>query len=285
MTITHEYIKGILGRRERNSHKGSNGRGLLIAGGPGMYGAAVMSACSALRSGIGTLKVFCPSGAARALMQLPEAMAVTNGSEGWEDYDRELLCELISQCSCLGLGPGMGGGDGPERALRQALESKKCAVIDADGLNALSRSGEFELLHDGVVITPHMGEMSRLTGIPVKDIKDQPAYWAGKQAREWGCTVLLKGADTHIAAPDGRAAVNTNGNPGLAKGGSGDLLTGIVLAMLGQGLKPFEAACAGAYLLGASADRAVDILMERMLMARDVAEALELTLKEGFYHD
>lgn len=102
-------------------------------------------------------------------------------------------------------------------------------------------------------------------------------------AVEWGCTVLLKGARSVIAAPDGRFAWNETGNPGLAKGGSGDVLAGITLAMLGQKLPPFEAACAASYLLGASADAALDLLRERMLMARDVTEMIESTLQNSVY--
>ena len=104
-----------------------------------------------------------------------------------------------------------------------------------------------------------------------------------RSAAQWGCTVLLKGARSVVAAPDGRFAWNETGNPGLAKGGSGDVLSGIALAMLGQKLAPFDAACAASYLLGASADTALDLLRERMLMARDVTEMIELTLQNSVY--
>jgi len=285
MLITHDYIKGLLGRRPKESHKGSNGRGLLIAGSPGMYGAAVMSACAAQRAGIGTLKVYCPEGCAIALGQLPEVMAVSNGCEGWEGFDADRLEELLAQCSCLAIGPGLGVGRGQEQALLLALSAGKPTVIDADGLNTLARISCFDRLHGAVALTPHLGEMARLTGRSIEEIAAAPDSVAAEMAERWGCTLLLKGAESRIAAPGGRMALNRSGNPGLAKGGSGDLLTGIILAMLGQGLPPFEAACAGAYLLGASADRAVDILHERMLMARDVAAAIEDTLNGGFCGD
>lgn len=106
--------------------------------------------------------------------------------------------------------------------------------------------------------------------------------FASEFARHWGCTVLLKGAVSFIAAPDGRVRRNETGNAGLAKGGSGDVLTGIVLAFLGQGITPFEAACAGAYVLGASADTAFSLLKERMLLSRDVADAVEKTVERLF---
>ena len=105
---------------------------------------------------------------------------------------------------------------------------------------------------------------------------------AAKYAKQWGCTVLLKSCRSVIACQDGHIALNTNGNSGLAKGGSGDVLSGITLAMLSQGLEPFNAACAGAYTLGASADEAMRLLNERMLMARDVTDAVEQTVNKLF---
>jgi NAD(P)H-hydrate epimerase len=122
--------------------------------------------------------------------------------------------------------------------------------------------------------------MERLAGIPAREIGARQEELAARYAAEWGCVVLLKNYESVIAAPDGRAARNVSGNPGLAKGGSGDVLAGITLALLAQGLAPFEAACAAAYLLGASANEAMGLLSERMLMARDVIDAVERTLDQ-----
>ena len=159
------------------------------------------------------------------------------------------------------------------------LVSAKPVIVDADGLNAIAKENMQHLLHPNAVITPHPGEMSRLTGLSVEKVTADPANIAAEYAKKWNCTVLLKGAQSHIATFDGRIARNVSGNPGLAKGGSGDVLSGIILALLGQGLTPYDAACASAYILGASADRAMDILRERMLMSRDVTEAIEKTLE------
>ena len=157
-------------------------------------------------------------------------------------------------------------------------------VVYADGLFALARNTEARAaLHGKVVLTPHFGEMARLLGISIPEVRENQKAFALRSAAQWGCTVLLKGARSVVAAPDGRFAWNETGNPGLAKGGSGDVLSGIALAMLGQKLAPFDAACAASYLLGASADAALDLLRERMLMARDVTEMIELTLQNSVY--
>ena len=276
LTLDHEYVRGVVGIRPKDSHKGSNGRGLILAGSEGLTGAAVMSACAAQRGGIGLLKVLCPEGVRPAFYSLPEAMAQPCG-KSWAECDKDMLTELILWADCICVGPGM-GKDCAE-TVKAVLASKKPAIVDADGLNTIARDNMQHLLHHNAVITPHPGEMSRLTGLSVEKITADPANIAVEYAAKWNCTVLLKGTHSHIAAYDGRIARNASGNPGLAKGGSGDVLSGIILALLGQGLMPYDAACAGAYILGASADRAMDILRERMLMSRDVTEAIENTLK------
>jgi NAD(P)H-hydrate epimerase len=129
-------------------------------------------------------------------------------------------------------------------------------------------------MHSNVILTPHPAEMSRLTGKTLNEILDDPVCEAEKAAREWGCVVHLKGATSITAAPDGRISYNLTGNPGLAKGGSGDVLTGIILAMLGQKLNGFDAARTGAYLLGCSADKALRLLGSRMLTASDIIGTL-----------
>lgn len=278
LTLDHEYVKGLVGQRSRDCHKGSNGRGLILAGSKGMTGAAVMCACGALRGGIGLLKVLCPDEVAPAFYRLPEAMVTTAG-ESWQRCDGQRLSRLVEWADCICVGPGMGQNSG--KTIEQVLHSGKPIVVDADGLNEIARMGMQGLLHNQVVLTPHPREMARLTGLSIGKILDAPSDTALSYAEKWGCTVLLKGAESYIAACDGSIVRNTSGNPGLAKGGSGDVLSGIILALMGQGLKPYDGACAGAYILGASADRAMDILRERMLMSRDVTEAVERTL-EGF---
>ena len=130
------------------------------------------------------------------------------------------------------------------------------------------------MLHEKVILTPHPGEMSRLTGLSAEQVLKDPVSMAMEYARRWGCTVLLKGAVTVVS--DGRRTrLVAEGNAGLGKGGSGDVLTGIVTGLLAQGVEPLWAACLGSYLLGTSAEKAFELLKERMLRATDVIEALE----------
>ena len=204
--------------------------------------------------------------------------------ERWDACTEAFLRSYLDAATCIAIGPGMGRAAETDGVLRLVLSAGKPVVVDADGLFALARSIEARAaLHDKVVLTPHFGEMARLLGISIPEVRENQEALALRSAAQWGCTVLLKGARSVVAAPDGRFAWNETGNPGLAKGGSGDVLSGIALAMLGQKLAPFDAACAASYLLGASADTALDLLRERMLMARDVTEMIELTLQNSAY--
>lgn len=282
--LTKNEIAALLGQRKRESNKGDNGHGLLLAGSGTMPGAACMAATAALRAGIGTLKVICPKPAVEGLRALPEAMLAPLAGGGWDSCGEGLLAPYLRDASCIAIGPGMGRAPETDGVLRCVLSAQKPTVVDADGLFALARSPQARAaLHGKVVLTPHFGEMARLCKMEIAAVRENQEALARLYAAEWGCIVLLKGARSVIAAPDGRYAWNETGNPGLAKGGSGDVLAGITLAMLGQKLEPFEAACAASFLLGASADVALDVLRERMLMARDVTEMVEWTLQNSVY--
>ncbi len=278
-TLQKEDIARLLPPRPRDCSKRDNGKGLLIAGSAGYSGAAVMAACAAMRAGVGTLKVIVPASVSDALYALPEAMCVRYPAEDWDEGAAEFVRPYLLEATAVAIGPGLGRGAGREALLHAVLSAGKPAVVDADGLFALSkREAMRAALHENVVLTPHLGEMERLTGIPAGEIAKRQEELAARFASEWGCTVLLKNYESVVAAPDGRIFRNVTGNPGLAKGGSGDVLAGMVLALLCQGLAPVDAVCAGAYLLGASADEAMALLRERMLLARDVIEAVEITL-------
>lgn len=277
--LTKDTVANWLPPRRRAASKRDYGKALLIAGSPGFSGAAAMAACAALRAGAGTLKVLVPESIGDALYALPEAMCVRCPGENWDENAAAFAAPYLLEATALAIGPGLGRGEGREALVRAVLRANKPALVDADGLFALAHMGERgRLLHDKIVLTPHLGEMERLTGIPAAQIAAEQEEIALRFAAAWGCTVLLKSHESVIAAPDGRVCRNTTGNPGLAKGGSGDVLAGLVLALLAQGLPAFEAACAGAYLLGASADEALALLAERMLLARDVIGMIEATL-------
>ena len=277
--LTLEYIRRLLPPREKDSHKGANGRALIIAGSEQYAGAALMSAAAALRAGTGVLTVCVPKAIRAEFFTLPEAICLACGEGG--NWDRAALDEAIAALdgkTAAAIGPGMGAmADGS--LLLAALERRLPIVLDADALNFLSNNPDrLSKLHPSAVLTPHPGEMARLTGLSIEAVTADPAAAAAEYAEKWNCTLLLKGAKSHIAGA-GRLAVNVTGNPGLAKGGSGDVLTGLALAMLSQGLSAFDAACAASFLLGCSADAAVEALSNRMLLARDVIDMVELTLK------
>ena len=281
--LTHADIAALLGKRRRDCNKGDNGKGLLLAGSEGFYGAAVMAAAACLRAGIGTLKALCPSGAKEAFCALPEAMVYPVGPN-WGSADMALLRERLAEADCLAIGPGLGREERLPQIVRLVLETGKPIVVDADGLNALSRLHNDEkaaLLHEKAVLTPHPGEMARLTGLSIHAIKADAAGVAAEYARRWGCTVLLKGARTAIAGPDGCVKWNETGNAGLAKGGSGDVLAGMLLSLLGQGLAPFEAACAGAWLHGAAGDRCATEMGEYGMTPSDMLGALPYAIAEA----
>ncbi|MBS6323333.1 MAG: hypothetical protein KH409_05055 [Clostridium sp.] len=246
--LTFEKIKALIGERKPTANKGDNGRALIIAGSELMSGAALMCAAAALRAGVGTLKAIVPNGARQAFYSVPECMCIAFGGEKWNELDESFIAPYIAEASTICVGPGMGKDSGVENTVRLALAAR----------------------------------MARLTGLSTAYIKENQAEVAAKYAEQWGCTVLLKSYRSVIACHDGRIALNTNGNSGLAKGGSGDVLSGITLAMLSQGLDTFGAACAGAYTLGASAEEAMALLKERMLMARDVTDAVEQTVNKLF---
>ncbi len=265
--------KRLLPPRKRTAHKGDSGKALLCVGSPRYVGAALLSARACLAAGCGILFVACPDEVRAALRRLPEAIGIPVGSD-WNRENCRPAIRAMAEKQALGIGCGVGDGD-VSPLLEAALKTGLPLVLDADGLNCLSRRRElFSLLHEKVVLTPHPGEMGRLTGLPVRRVLEDPLSLADEFAHLWGCTVLLKGAATVVS--DGkRTRLVAEGNAGLGKGGSGDVLTGIITGLLSQGTEPFTAACLGSYLLGASADRAFALLKERMLRATNVIEALE----------
>lgn len=262
----------LLPPRKRTAHKGDSGKALLCVGSPQYVGAALLSARACLAAGCGILYVACPDVVREALWQLPEAIGIPVGQD-WNRKSCQSAVDALQGMQALGLGCGVGSGD-VSPLIEAALRTQLPLVLDADGLNCLSRHPElFLLLHERVILTPHPGEMSRLTGLPVSEILDDPVAIARRYARQWGCKVLLKGAAT-VVSNGQRTRIVAEGNAGLGKGGSGDVLTGIITGLLAQ-VRPFDGACLGSWLLGTSAVRAFELLRERMLRATDVIEALQ----------
>ena len=254
--------------RPPDLHKGGAGHLLILAGSAGKEGAAVLAALGALRTGPGLVTVATPRAAHDGITaKLTESMILPlpDAEDGIGLGDRSLEVILASgiQASALAMGPGLGGGEAVYRTVYELTARWDVPVVlDADALNALAPNGNRLSALAGerdrpVVATPHPGELARLLGCSVPEILGDPLGHAQRCAGEWGVWLVLKGAGTVIAAPDGRVWINGTGNSGLASGGSGDLLTGVIAGLLTQGWPVESAVRAGVWLHGAAADEAV----------------------------
>lgn len=258
--ITADSIKDILGCRSADTHKGRTGHVLVIAGSIGKTGAAAMCATSVLRAGAGLVTLGVPESLNPILASsLVETMTVP-----LPDRDTGLLLEaafdtIVSAAEnkqALALGPGLGTASHTRNLVSRIIrEIDLPMVIDADGLNNLAGNmGWLKGRKNPVVLTPHPGEMARLTGLSALEIQKDRLTAARDLARSTQTYVVLKGARTVIAEPDGRVWINPTGNPGMASGGMGDVLTGTIAGLLAQSGQASEACRAGAYLHGLAAD-------------------------------
>ncbi|GAA3761269.1 NAD(P)H-hydrate dehydratase [Terriglobus aquaticus] len=288
LTWTGASTKLLETPRPMDSNKGMYGHVLVVGGAAGKPGAPSMSSLAALRTGAGLVT----AAVARSIQQTvalttPELMTAAldeaeGGALALSNVSPERLETLLKKISVLAVGPGLGTeGETPAMVQRLVAETTLPLVLDADGLNAFK--GKAELL-DGskrtLVLTPHPGEMATLLGVSTKQVQADRLNLARKFATEHQLHLVLKGWRTLVAHPDGRVAVNTTGNPGMAKGGSGDILTGIVAAMLAQ--FPHEVAGAveaAVYLHGLAADLAVQRRDERTLLATDTIAHLSDALR------
>jgi len=271
--------------RARGAHKGTFGHVLVVAGSVGKTGAAVLAATAALRTGAGLVTVATPAPAlpmvagARA-----EAMTEPLSVDGGGVLDAAAATRalaLAKERDAVVLGPGLGQEAGTRAFVRELV--RRCAaplLVDADGLNALAPSAKDKGATDAlrrsspIVVTPHPGEMARLVSSSVAEVQRRRLETARAFAMETGAVVLLKGHRTIVAHADGRAAVNPTGNPGMATGGTGDALSGIIGALLARGCDAWTAATAGAYLHGLAGDQAAARLGQESLMAGDVVSHL-----------
>lgn len=259
--ITKAQVRPLLPPRPLQSHKGTYGRALLLAGSYGMSGAALLAAEAALRGGAGLVYL----GAAPDLRptlegKLKEVIVKELPGDGEGNLDAAGFSRILEEalgCQALAMGPGVLPGTSTLDLMRELLGKLTLPIVlDAGALGALARDSSLLQLKDKppLVLTPHPGEMARLLGIDVEAVQRQRWELAAAQAREWGCILVLKGANTVIGLPGGELYVNTTGNPALATAGSGDVLTGLIAAMLAQGLSAERGAIAGVYLHGLAAD-------------------------------
>ena len=296
--LVGEELSGLLPPRARDSHKGDYGHLLLVAGSPGKAGAAVLAARAAVRAGAGLVTAAVPEqilqivhlGSIESMvLPLPTGSAGpprehgagdAGGGHGGGDALTAAAVEQVLAAaagkSALAVGPGLGQEAGTVAAIRRlAAAAELPLVLDADGINAFAgRPEELAARRAPTVLTPHPGELGRLLGISTAEVQaDRPAA-ARRAAAATGAIVVLKGSLTLIAAPRGGLYVNPTGNPGMASGGTGDVLTGILGGLLAQRLEPLDAACLAVYLHGLAGDLALARLRSPSLAAEDLIASL-----------
>jgi hydroxyethylthiazole kinase-like uncharacterized protein yjeF len=276
--------------RPRDGHKGTFGTVVVLAGSRGFTGAAYLSATAAARSGAGIVKLLVAESIYPILAaKCTEVMAtpvpeVSPGVVGHVAHD--VLSRQFQGAKAALIGPGLGRDSSTWRLVNDLVLEIGCPlVIDADGLNALADSRRtLGRLPAGRVLTPHPGEMARLTGKPASPRQEDRLELAANAAREWKAVVVLKGARTVVAAPDGQVSEDPHEVPALASGGTGDVLGGLIAGFIAQGLDPFTAAVSGVYVHGEAGRRIAARIGDAGLLASDLLEQIPVVqklLREG----
>jgi len=288
--LEERVVKSMFSIRPPDFHKGDAGRVFIVGGSPGLTGAPCLAGQAAMRMGAGLITVVVPESVRpiveSKLLEVMSAGIPDGGSGTFRKDSVPALLEQVARADFLVIGPGLGMYEGAAEFIAELIPRIRVPfLIDADGLNALA--GQVKVLRSAkapCIVTPHPGEMSRLTGESIEAIEASRIGSALHFAEEEGVTVILKGARTVIATPKGDLFINTTGNPYMASGGMGDALSGIVAALASQGLSPTDASCAGAFLHGMSADLLVRKFPMSPVSATDVIEnireALQKTLGE-----
>lgn len=277
--LNHKQVLEHLPERDINAHKGDFGKVLLLCGSEGYTGAAALAAMGALRCGAGLVYLGVP----RSIYAI-EAVKLTEPivfplPEVDGMLSAQALPKILSMLVGMGavlIGPGLGQSEGTRAVIRAVLEEAKCPVVlDADGINGICR--HMDILRERrypTVLTPHAGEFARLGATALEDRKVS----AERFAREYGCVLLLKGHHTVIT--DGEECyVNQTGNPGMAVGGSGDVLAGMITGLIGQGLTPLTAAACGAWIHGAAGDLCAREIGQYAMLPTDMLDMLGRLLK------
>lgn len=282
--LVGEELAGLLPEREPGTHKGDYGHALIVAGSPGKAGAAILAARAAVRSGAGLVTAAVPEAILDVVdLGSIESMTLPLPSDA---SAAERVLEAAEGKSVLAMGPGLGQEDETAEAVRRiAREVPLPLVLDADGINAFaSRAAELAGRSAETVLTPHPGELGRLLGIPTTEVQSDRLAAVRRAAAETEAVVVLKGHRTLVATPGGEVHVNPTGNPGMASGGTGDVLTGLIASLLAQGLGALDAARLGVYLHGLAGDLAAARTGEAALTAGDLLDSLPaafLEVEEG----
>lgn len=277
MSVTPELVTRLPAAplRPVDAHKGTFGRVLIVAGSRGMSGAACLAGLGALRGGAGLVCVAVPAGIQSVVAGYESSYLTADLPEDGDGQLAASACAAVqsrlTDLSAAAIGPGLGQSEGVRHVVRHLYATADCPlVVDADGLNAVAGTALLDAVPTAArILTPHPGEFARLTGLSTAEIQSNRETVALEFARRTGTILLLKGAGTVIT--DGhRLAINDTGNPGMATGGCGDVLTGVIAALLAQGLPPFDAAQLGAWLHGRAGDLAAEHLSCCGLIASDL---------------
>lgn len=278
-------FKKLLPKRKPDTHKGDYGHVFVIAGSVGMTGAAALCAQAALLSGSGLVTLgICKSLNPILARKLTEVMTKPLPETRQQTLSEKALSEILKfakKVDCVAIGPGLSRNRSTQKLVKRLIVFlNKPIVLDADGINALERKAAIlKSAKAPIVITPHPGEMSRLVSLSRREISKAKEKVAKEFANKYNVVCVLKGHRTVVAEPKGKTYTNTTGNPGMASGGVGDVLTGMIASFIGQGIRPFDAAKLGVYLHGLAGDLAAKEKGEVSLIATDLLNKLPEAIK------
>ncbi len=280
--MDNDAVKKLLPKRNPDSYKGSYGKLLNISGSRRYTGAGALSTLSALRSGVGLCTLASPECVVSALSStLFEPVYLPLKEEDgcqFSDCNIDLLVSEAKASSAILVGCGIGCGKSSTKLVSELIKNSECPIIiDADGINSIA--GCIDLFRNtkaSIILTPHAGEMARLTNLPKEEVMRRRVEIAADFAKEYNVTIVSKGAGTVIVSPDGSMSVSISGNAGLSRGGSGDVLSGMIAAFSAQGLSPADAASCAVYLHGSSADRVSQKYSMQGMLPTDVINELPL---------
>jgi len=284
--IDMDFVKSVIPKREATAHKGTFGKLLSVCGSSNYVGAAALSTLSALRSGVGICTLATPKSVVSSLSStIFEATYLPldedeNGQILFSNYDK--IVNKSKTSSAVLLGCGLGVSDDIKKLVVKLIENLECPIIlDADGINAiLDRIDILRNTKASVILTPHIGELARLTDTSIERVLEKSLEISAEFSQKYGVIVVAKGSGTIISAPDGATYISINGNAGLSRGGSGDVLAGIISSLVAQGISPVNSVCAGVFLNGLSADRVALKLSMQGMLPTDVINELPLLFKD-----
>ncbi|MGQ9696848.1 MAG: NAD(P)H-hydrate dehydratase, partial [Armatimonadota bacterium] len=282
--VTGEMVCSLLPPLEAETHKGARGTVLVVAGSIGFTGAAVLTCNAALRSGAGLVFLACPR-SLNAIYEVKLTEAITRPVPDGDDEGRfgvqsvDQIAAELHRADALALGPGLSTAECVCAMMAELLRRVQVpTVMDADALNILANRRDLVLPRD-CVLTPHPGEMGRLMGLTPREVQEQRLDTARSAAKAFGRIVVLKGGATVVSDPSGEVFVNPTGNSGMATGGTGDVLTGAIAALMARGLKPLDAAVAGVYIHGLAGDLTAEELGREGMVAGDLLPRLPLAFR------